>query len=56
MEEIKGLKEMFRNMNEDGDGDIIYEQLKIALSKLGSTLSEQELKQLMDAVKILNLS
>lgn len=51
MEEIKGLKEMFRNMDANGDGTITYEELRTGLTKLGSKLSESEVKQLMDAVR-----
>ncbi|KAK9270981.1 hypothetical protein L1049_026569 [Liquidambar formosana] len=51
-EEIKGLKEMFRNMDTDGSGTITHEELKIGLSRLGSKLSENEIKQLMDAADV----
>jgi len=49
-EEIKGLKQMFNNIDTDRSGTITYEELKSGLSKLGSKLSESEIKQLMDAV------
>lgn len=49
-EEIKGLKQMFNNMDTDRSGTITYEELKVGLSKLGSKLSEAELQQLMEAV------
>jgi calcium-dependent protein kinase len=49
-EEIKGLKQMFSNMDTDNSGTITYEELKAGLAKLGSKLSEAEVKQLMDAV------
>jgi calcium-dependent protein kinase len=49
-EEIKGLKQMFMNMDTDNSGTITYEELKAGLAKLGSKLSEAEVKQLMDAV------
>lgn len=49
-EEIKGLKQMFNNMDTDRSGTITYEELKSGLSKLGSKLSESEIKQLMDGV------
>jgi calcium-dependent protein kinase len=51
-EEIKGLKQMFSNMDTDNSGTITYEELKAGLAKLGSKLSEAEVKQLMDAVCI----
>jgi len=49
-EEIKGLKQMFNNMDTDRSGTITYEELKSGLTKLGSRLSEYEIKQLMEAV------
>ncbi|PKA60140.1 Calcium-dependent protein kinase 33 [Apostasia shenzhenica] len=51
-EEIKGLKQMFRNMDTDRSGTITYEELKIGLNKLGSKLSEAEVQQLMDAADV----
>lgn len=55
-EEIKGLKQMFNNMDTDKSGTITLEELKTGLSRLGSKLSEIEIKQLMDAVSAVNLS
>lgn len=49
-EEIKGLKAMFVNMDTDKSGSITYEELKTGLARLGSKLSEAEVKQLMEAV------
>lgn len=49
-EEIHGLKQMFNNMDTDGSGTITFEELKTGLSKLGSKLSEAEIRQLMEAV------
>lgn len=49
-EEIKGLKTMFTNMDTDKSGTITYEELKTGLARLGSKLSEAEVKQLMEAV------
>ncbi|PHU14101.1 Calcium-dependent protein kinase isoform 2 [Capsicum chinense] len=43
-EEIKGLKQMFNNMDTDGSGTITYEELKTGLSRLGSKLTEAEIK------------
>ncbi|KAJ0086890.1 hypothetical protein Patl1_09483 [Pistacia atlantica] len=51
-EEIKGLKEMFNNMDTDGSGTITYEELKDGLSRLGSKLTEAEIRQLMDAADV----
>ncbi|CAH8275785.1 unnamed protein product [Arabidopsis lyrata] len=50
-EEIKGLKTMFTNMDTDKSGTISYEELKTGLAKLGSKLTEAEVKQLMEAEK-----
>ena len=41
---------MFNNMDTDKSGTITLEELKIGLTRLGSRLSETEIKQLMDAV------
>ncbi|CAM8979311.1 unnamed protein product [Rhodiola kirilowii] len=51
-EEIKGLTQMFRNIDTDQSGAITYEELQTGLSRLGSKLSEQEIKQLMDAADV----
>lgn len=50
-EEIKGLKEMFKNIDTDNSGTITLDELKQGLSKQGPKLSEQEVLQLMEAVK-----
>ena len=49
-EEVKGLKEAFENMDTDRSGTITYEELKTTLARIGSKLSEAEVKQLMEAV------
>ena len=49
-EKIIGLKEMFKSMDTDNSGTITYEELKTGLPKLGTRLSEKEVKQLMEAV------
>uniref|UniRef100_M1C158 Calcium-dependent protein kinase CDPK1 n=1 Tax=Solanum tuberosum TaxID=4113 RepID=M1C158_SOLTU len=49
-EEIHGLKAMFHNIDTDNSGTITYEELKSGLAKLGSKLTEAEVKQLMEAV------
>ncbi|KAE8728688.1 Calcium-dependent protein kinase 21 [Hibiscus syriacus] len=51
-EEIKGLKAMFKNMDTDKSGTITYEELKAGLARLGSKLSEAEVKQLMEAADV----
>lgn len=51
-EEIKGLKAMFTNMDTDKSGTITYEELKSGLARLGSKLSESEVKQLMEAADV----
>lgn len=51
-EEIKGLKQMFTNMDTDNSGTITYEELKTGLARLGSRLSESEVRQLMDAADV----
>ncbi|XP_026409902.1 calcium-dependent protein kinase 2-like [Papaver somniferum] len=51
-EDIKGLKQMFKNIDTDESGTITYEELKTGLAKLGSKLSEIEVKQLMDAADV----
>lgn len=54
-EEIKGLKQTFKNMDTDNSGSITYEELKAGLTKLGSKLTESEITALMDAVRTLTL-
>nr|GMC49860.1 calcium-dependent protein kinase 2-like [Ipomoea batatas] len=51
-EEIQGLKSMFMNMDTDKSGTITYEELKTGLAKLGSKLTEAEVKQLMEAADV----
>ncbi|CAL0301163.1 unnamed protein product [Lupinus luteus] len=51
-EEIKGLKAMFANMDTDNSGTITYEELKTGLARIGSKLSEAEVKQLMEAADV----
>jgi calcium-dependent protein kinase len=41
---------MFTNMDTDKSGTITYEELKTGLARLGSKLSEAEVKNLMEAV------
>lgn len=42
---------MFNNIDTDNSGSITYEELKNGLAKLGSKLTEAEVKQLMEAVR-----
>ncbi|KAL9242908.1 hypothetical protein vseg_016865 [Gypsophila vaccaria] len=51
-EEIMGLKEMFKSIDTDGSGTITYEELKAGLPKLGTKLSESEVRQLMEAADV----
>ncbi|XP_030527313.1 calcium-dependent protein kinase 29 [Rhodamnia argentea] len=51
-EEIKGLRQMFNNMDTDGSGTITFEEFKSGLSRLGSKLTEAEIRQLMDAADV----
>ncbi|PRQ28452.1 putative protein kinase CAMK-CDPK family [Rosa chinensis] len=51
-EEIKGLKAMFTSMDTDKSGTITYEELKTGLARIGSRLSETEVRQLMDAADV----
>nr|GEY73870.1 calcium-dependent protein kinase 9-like [Tanacetum cinerariifolium] len=51
-EEIQGLKSMFMNMDTDKSGTITYEELKTGLARLGSKLTEAEVRQLMEAADV----
>ncbi|XP_073301831.1 calcium-dependent protein kinase 1-like [Primulina huaijiensis] len=51
-EEIIGLKAMFKSMDTDNSGTITFEELKAGLPKLGTKLSESEVRQLMDAADV----
>ncbi|KAE8725549.1 Calcium-dependent protein kinase 29 [Hibiscus syriacus] len=53
-EEIKGLKQMFKNIDTDESGTITLEELRNGLARLGSKLTEPEIKQLMDAADVDN--
>ncbi|KAE8675209.1 Calmodulin-domain protein kinase 9 isoform 2 [Hibiscus syriacus] len=50
-DEIQGLKQMFANIDTDNSGTITYDELKTGLTRLGSKLTEAEVKQLMEAVR-----
>ncbi|XP_021906163.1 calcium-dependent protein kinase 33 [Carica papaya] len=51
-EEIQGLKAMFTNLDTDKSGTITYDELKTGLARLGSSLTEAEVKQLMEAADV----
>ncbi|XP_057450023.1 calcium-dependent protein kinase 1-like [Lotus japonicus] len=51
-EEIIGLKEMFKSIDTDHNGIITYEELKAGLPKLGTKISESEVRQLMEAADV----
>ncbi|KAF2297898.1 hypothetical protein GH714_004882 [Hevea brasiliensis] len=51
-EEIMGLKEMFKSMDTDNSGTITCEELKASIPKLGTKLSESEVRQLMEAADV----
>ncbi|XP_022766041.1 calcium-dependent protein kinase 20-like isoform X1 [Durio zibethinus] len=53
-EEIAGLKEMFKMIDEDNSGQITLEELKIGLEKVGSNLKDSEIYGLMQAADIDN--
>uniref|UniRef100_A0ACD6A1B2 Uncharacterized protein n=1 Tax=Avena sativa TaxID=4498 RepID=A0ACD6A1B2_AVESA len=48
-EEIRGLKEMFKNIDKDNSGTITLEELKNGLAKQGTKMSDTEIEQLMEA-------
>ncbi|XP_042481752.1 calcium-dependent protein kinase 15-like isoform X2 [Macadamia integrifolia] len=52
-EEIMGLKEMFKSMDTDNNGTITFEELKAGIQKLGTKLSDSEVRQLMETIGIL---
>lgn len=49
-EDVKGLKHMFSSMDTDRSGTITFEELKTGLKQLGSTVTEVEVQQLLEAV------
>jgi calcium-dependent protein kinase len=51
-EEIRGLKEMFKSMDSDSSGTITVDELRRGLANKGTKLSEAEVQQLMEAVRI----
>ncbi|KAH8490176.1 hypothetical protein H0E87_022633 [Populus deltoides] len=53
-EEIGGLKELFKMIDTDNSGTITFEELKHGLKRVGSQMTEAEIKTLMDAADIDN--
>ncbi|KAJ3689967.1 hypothetical protein LUZ61_019131 [Rhynchospora tenuis] len=53
-EDVKGYKQMFKNMDTDGSGTITFEELKDGLFRLGSQLTDGEVRQLLDAADVDN--
>ncbi|KAJ9145990.1 hypothetical protein P3X46_028313 [Hevea brasiliensis] len=51
-EEIGGLKELFNMLDTDNSGTITFEELKVGLKRVGSELTESEIKALMEAADI----
>ncbi|XVE56212.1 hypothetical protein DITRI_Ditri03aG0219700 [Diplodiscus trichospermus] len=51
-EAIKGLKQMFNNIDTDRSGTITLEELRDGLARSGSKLTETEIKQLLDAADV----
>ncbi|KAM3306095.1 calcium-dependent protein kinase 11 [Capsicum chacoense] len=48
-EEIGGLRQLFKMIDTDNSGTITYEELKHGLKRVGSDLTESEIKALMSA-------
>ncbi|GJN18341.1 hypothetical protein PR202_gb05492 [Eleusine coracana subsp. coracana] len=51
-EEIMGLKEMFRSLDTDNSGTITLDELRSGLPKLGTKISESEIRQIMEAADV----
>uniref|UniRef100_A0A804ISI1 non-specific serine/threonine protein kinase n=1 Tax=Musa acuminata subsp. malaccensis TaxID=214687 RepID=A0A804ISI1_MUSAM len=51
-EDLMGLQHTFNNIDTDRSGTITLEELKTGLRRLGSKLTEDEIKQLMDAADV----
>ena len=45
-----GLKQMFKSMDTDNSGTIIYDELERGLAMQGADLTELEVQQLMESV------
>jgi hypothetical protein len=55
-EEIMGLREMFKSLDTDNSGTITLEELRAGLPKLGTKVTETEIRQLMEAVCFVHCS
>lgn len=53
-EEIAGLKEMFKMIDEDNSGHITLEELKTGLERVGANLKESEIDSLMQSADLDN--
>ncbi|KAH9329506.1 hypothetical protein KI387_001614 [Taxus chinensis] len=49
VEEVEGIRELFKTMDTNNNGSISFEELKAGLHKAGSQLSEQEVQLLMES-------
>ncbi|XP_068330489.1 calcium-dependent protein kinase 1-like [Pyrus communis] len=54
VEEIAGLKEMFKMIDTDNSGQITFDELKIGLKRFGANLKESEIYDLMQAADVDN--
>ncbi|CAL0328498.1 unnamed protein product [Lupinus luteus] len=54
VEEIAGLKEMFKMIDTDNSGQITFEELKAGLKRVGANLKESEIYDLMQAADVDN--
>ncbi|KAM0952123.1 putative protein kinase CAMK-CDPK family [Dioscorea sansibarensis] len=52
IEEVEVIRDMFRLMDTNNDGVVTFEELKAGLQKVGSKLTEIEMKMLMEAADI----
>ena len=50
-QEISGLKELFKSIDEDNSGSITFDELKNGLARHGTRLPEDKLQELMEAVR-----
>ncbi|XP_052191804.1 calcium-dependent protein kinase 1-like [Diospyros lotus] len=53
-EEIAGLKEMFKMIDSDNSGQITFDELKAGLKRVGATLKDSEIYDLMQAADVDN--
>lgn len=52
IDEVEVIREMFKSMDSDNDGKVTFEELKAGLQKVGSQLTEIEMKMLMEAADV----